>query len=122
VYLEDEDQFLVCMTHELGYGEWDALKDEVRRAWQFRFDWFIKSRSAAELGRRVDVLIRIIEKEGRKPKPARRRRQHRVDQAEAAHHRQQLGRRRLGAAAAQARQKSRHRSGRQHQRRPGRRR
>jgi hypothetical protein len=68
IYLEDEDQFLVCMTHELGYGEWDALKDEVRRAWQFRFDWFIKSRSAAELGRRVDVLIRIIEKEGRKPK------------------------------------------------------
>jgi superfamily II DNA or RNA helicase len=70
IYLEDEDQFLVCMTHELGYGEWDALKDEVRRAWQFRFDWFIKSRSAAELGRRVDVLIRIIEKEGRKPKPS----------------------------------------------------
>jgi len=59
------------MTNELGYGQWDALKDEVRRAWQFRFDWFIKSRSAAELGRRVDSLIRLIEKEqsGRPAKP-----------------------------------------------------
>jgi hypothetical protein len=70
-FLEEEDQFLVCMTNELGYGQWDALKDEVRRAWQFRFDWFIKSRSAAELGRRVDSLIRLIEKEqsGRPAKP-----------------------------------------------------
>lgn len=29
----------------------------------FRFDWFIKSRTAVELQRRGDVLIRLIEKE-----------------------------------------------------------
>ena len=63
-YTEEEDQFIVsstirrfdsfsdqslttlqlCMTHKLGYGNWDELHDEIRAAWQFRFDWFIKVR------------------------------------------------------------------------------
>jgi len=62
-FVEEEDVFLVCMTHKLGYGNWEALKDEIRRAWQFRFDWFLKSRTPQELSRRVDMLIRCIEKE-----------------------------------------------------------
>lgn len=62
-FTPEEDRFLVCMTHKVGYGNWDALKYEVRTAWQFRFDWFIKSRTPLELGRRVDTLIRLIEKE-----------------------------------------------------------
>lgn len=62
-YTEEEDQFLVCMTHQLGYGNWEELKNEIRKAWQFRFDWFIKSRTTQELNRRVDTLIRLIEKE-----------------------------------------------------------
>lgn len=33
------------------------------QAWQFRFDWFFKSRNAAELQRRGDTLIRLVEKE-----------------------------------------------------------
>lgn len=33
------------------------------KAWQFRFDWFFKSRNAAELQRRGDTLIRLVEKE-----------------------------------------------------------
>jgi len=51
------------MTHKLGYGQWDELKAEVRKAWEFRFDWFIKSRTPAELNRRVDALIRLVIKE-----------------------------------------------------------
>jgi SWI/SNF-related matrix-associated actin-dependent regulator of chromatin subfamily A member 5 len=35
-YIEEEDVFLVCMTQKLGYGNWDALKAEIRRAWQVR--------------------------------------------------------------------------------------
>jgi len=62
-YTVEEDQFLVCMTHQLGYGNWEELKLSVRKSWQFRFDWFLKSRSPLELGRRVDILIRLIEKE-----------------------------------------------------------
>eukprot|EP00871_Galdieria_phlegrea_P001679 jgi/Galph1/2511/GphlegSOOS_G1164.1 len=62
-FVEEEDRFLVCMTHKLGYGRWEELKMEIRKAWQFRFDWFIKSRTPLELRRRVDMLIRAIEKE-----------------------------------------------------------
>jgi len=61
-YTEEEDQFLVCMSHKLGYGAWDQLKLEIRKAWQFKFDWFLKSRTPLELNRRVDTLIRLIEK------------------------------------------------------------
>jgi hypothetical protein len=38
-------------------------QNEVRRAWQFRFDWWIKSRTPQELGHRVDALIKLIQKE-----------------------------------------------------------
>jgi len=62
-FTEEEDRWLVCMTWRLGYGRWEELKLEARRAWQFRFDWFFKSRSPAELRRRVEVLIRVVEKE-----------------------------------------------------------
>jgi len=62
-YTEEEDQFLICMTQKLGYGSWDQLKTEIRKSWQFRFDWFLKSRTPQELSRRVDSLIRLIEKE-----------------------------------------------------------
>lgn len=62
-FTEDEDRFLVCMMNKLGYGAWDQLKQEIRKSWLFRFDWFFKSRTAVELQRRGDVLIRMIEKE-----------------------------------------------------------
>ena len=42
-FTEDEDRFLACMMHKLGYGRWEELKLEIRKAWQFRFDWFIKA-------------------------------------------------------------------------------
>lgn len=62
-FIDEEDRWLVCMTHRLGYGRWEDIKLEVRRAWQFRFNWWLKSRTPIELKRRVDVLIRLIEKE-----------------------------------------------------------
>ena len=43
-FTEEEDRFIVCMTHQLGYGRWEELKYEIRRSWNFRFDWFIKVR------------------------------------------------------------------------------
>ena len=38
-YTEEEDRFMVCMMHKLGYGAWDELKAEIRNSWRFRFDW-----------------------------------------------------------------------------------
>ena len=62
-FTEEEDRFLVCMLARVGYGAWDALRGEVLTAEQFRFDWFLKTRSATDLQRRCDVLVRLIEKE-----------------------------------------------------------
>ena len=62
-FTEEEDRFLVCMMDQLGYGQWEQLKLEIRKAWQFRFDWFLKSRTTAEIQRRCDTLVRLIEKE-----------------------------------------------------------
>jgi len=67
LFTEDEDRFLVCMTNELGYGKWEDLKREVRRSPEFRFDWLFKSRTPIELGRRVDLLIRLIQNESKEP-------------------------------------------------------
>mmetsp|Transcript_59811 Transcript_59811/g.146980 ORF Transcript_59811/g.146980 Transcript_59811/m.146980 type:complete len:856 (-) Transcript_59811:235-2802(-) len=75
-FTEEEDRFIVCMTHQLGYGRWEELKYEIRRSWNFRFDWFIKSRTPKELEARFKQLVRLIEKEleaedaGGKRKPA----------------------------------------------------
>ena len=62
-FTEEEDRYLICMMQRLGYGAWDQLKQEIRKAWNFRFDWFLKSRTSAELQRRCDTLVRLIEKE-----------------------------------------------------------
>merc|ERR1711876_61663 len=65
-YTEEEDRFLVCMLHKLGLDKenvYEDLRAAVRCAPQFRFDWFIKSRTAMELQRRCNTLIMLIEKE-----------------------------------------------------------
>ena len=56
-------QVLLNMMHTYGYGNWERIRVEIRNAWQFNFDWFFKSRNASELGRRADLLIKLVEKE-----------------------------------------------------------
>eukprot|EP01083_Nonionella_stella_P146847 462434_1 len=62
-FITEEDRFLLCAVDRLGYGKWDDLKVTVRSDSRFRFDYFLKSRTAAELGRRVEVLVRLLQKE-----------------------------------------------------------
>jgi len=65
-YTEEEDRFLVCMLHKFGFDKenvYEELRLALRQAPQFRFDWFIKSRTAMELQRRCNTLITLIEKE-----------------------------------------------------------
>lgn len=62
-YQEEEDAFLVCMMHRHGYGAAERIRMEIRRAWQFRFNWYFKSRSAQDIQKRCDLLVRIIERE-----------------------------------------------------------
>ncbi|GAM25015.1 hypothetical protein SAMD00019534_081900, partial [Acytostelium subglobosum LB1] len=62
-YNTEEDVFLVCKTQELGYGAWDELKEEIRKAPQFKFDWMIQTRTTQELKARCDQLLKYIIKE-----------------------------------------------------------
>jgi SWI/SNF-related matrix-associated actin-dependent regulator of chromatin subfamily A member 5 len=63
VYQQEEDAFLLTMMHRHGYGAARRIQLEIRRAWQFRFNWFFKSRSPEEIQKRCDVLVRVVEKE-----------------------------------------------------------
>ncbi|KAF7726733.1 hypothetical protein EC973_008507 [Apophysomyces ossiformis] len=65
-YNEDEDRFLIVMLEKYGYGTenvYDHIRREIRHSPQFRFDWFFKSRTSQELGRRCNTLIGLIQKE-----------------------------------------------------------
>jgi SWI/SNF-related matrix-associated actin-dependent regulator of chromatin subfamily A member 5 len=62
-YQEQEDAFLICMMYRHGYGAAERIRMEIRRAWQFRFDWYFKSRDSDHIQKRCDYLIRVIEKE-----------------------------------------------------------
>ena len=58
VNLRDFTSFLlngVAWNHR-----WEELKTEIRRSWNFRFDWFIKSRSQKELEARYAVRVRHL--------------------------------------------------------------
>lgn len=65
-YTEDEDRFLVCTLHNLGFdtdGVYDQLRQAVRNEPSFRFNWYIRSRTSTELDKRCKTLIPLIEKE-----------------------------------------------------------
>lgn len=53
----------LTMTYKHGYGKWDAVKAEIANNWNFRFDWFVNSRTTIELQKRCDYLLKLIEKE-----------------------------------------------------------
>eukprot|EP00741_Cyanophora_paradoxa_P007456 tig00000128_g7211.t1 len=62
-FTEDEDRFLLTAVAQHGFGEWELIKNEVRKAPQFRFDYYMKSRTPLELCRRFEQLVKLIEKE-----------------------------------------------------------
>ncbi len=58
-FIPEEDRFLLCAMHEVGYGQWEQIKLLIRTAYHFRFNWFIKSRSPLEINRRCDTLLKV---------------------------------------------------------------
>lgn len=57
-----EDRLLLYWCRALGYGEWQSLRAKIRRDAEFRFDYFLKSRTISQLNRRVDTLLRAMNK------------------------------------------------------------
>ncbi|KAI7864689.1 SNF2 family N-terminal domain-containing protein [Spinellus fusiger] len=65
-YSEKEDRFLLVMLDKYGYGTenvYNYIRAEIRQAPQFRFSWFLKSRSSQEIQRRCNTLIGLVQKE-----------------------------------------------------------
>lgn len=58
-YTKEEDCFLLYNSWKNGYGDWQALKEYCCNDNEFQFSYFLKSRTSTELGRRVDVLLRL---------------------------------------------------------------
>ncbi|KAJ1540037.1 hypothetical protein HK405_012122, partial [Cladochytrium tenue] len=56
---------VVCLE-KFGYGSddvYERIREEIKRSSLFRFDWFIKSRTAVELSRRCSTLVALLQKE-----------------------------------------------------------
>lgn len=65
-YSDEEDRFLVCALARHGVGSddvYEKIKKEILEWPMFRFDWFIKSRTPIEIGRRCSTLISLVQKE-----------------------------------------------------------
>lgn len=65
-YSDEEDRFLVCALARHGVGSddvYEKIKAEILTWPMFRFDWFIKSRTPIEIGRRCTTLISLVQKE-----------------------------------------------------------
>lgn len=57
------DRRFGSFEHQLSSQEILNVPVQIRASPLFRFDWFIKSRTAIELQRRCNTIITLIEKE-----------------------------------------------------------
>ncbi|KAL7674536.1 hypothetical protein ACOME3_000813 [Neoechinorhynchus agilis] len=65
-FTEQEDRFLIYHLHRLGFDNenvYDDILQLFRYEDAFRFDWYIKSRTPADLKSRCNHLIVLLEKE-----------------------------------------------------------
>lgn len=62
-FSRDSDIILLCLTNKHGYGHWQEIKKAIRRDSRCRFDHLFLSRNEQELSRRVDILVKALEKE-----------------------------------------------------------
>lgn len=62
-FSKESDIILICLTNQFGYGKWREIKKAIRRDARCRFDHLFLSRNEQELQRRVDILVKALEKE-----------------------------------------------------------
>jgi uncharacterized protein (DUF952 family) len=62
-FSKEADIVLLCITNEQGYGNWSQIKYAIRRDTRVRFDHLFMSRNESELQKRVDLLVKALEKE-----------------------------------------------------------
>ena len=62
-YTYEDDQYLIYITNKYGYGNWDDIMRDVKTSEDLLFNYYLKSRNKAEIQKRVDYLVKLIEKE-----------------------------------------------------------
>jgi SWI/SNF-related matrix-associated actin-dependent regulator of chromatin subfamily A member 5 len=65
-FSKESDVILLCLTHRYNYGNWGKIKRALRQETKCRFDHLLLSRTEKELQRRVDILVKGLEKENQK--------------------------------------------------------
>ena len=65
IHSREGDIVLLLATHKIGYGNWKLIRKHIRRESRGRFDHILLTRTETELKKRVDLLIKSIEKEAR---------------------------------------------------------
>lgn len=66
VYSKLEDRFILYCVHKFGlFSEnlMEKIKEEISLSELFRFDWYMLSRTAQEIGRRVNTLLLALSRE-----------------------------------------------------------
>ena len=59
----EDDQYLIYVTNKCGYGNWDEILKDVKTSEELLFNYYLKSRNKLEIQKRVDYLVKLIEKE-----------------------------------------------------------
>ena len=62
-YSYEDDQYLIFITNKYGYGNWDKIMKDVKTSEDLLFNYYLKSRNKSEIQKRVDYLVKLIEKE-----------------------------------------------------------
>lgn len=65
-YSEDEDRFLIVRLADYGLSSddvYERIRLDVLHYPEFRFNWFIKSRTPVELARRCNTLLMLVVRE-----------------------------------------------------------
>ena len=59
----EDDQYLIYVTNKYGYGNWDDIMKDLKTSEDLLFNYYLKSRNKAEIQKRVDYLVKLIERE-----------------------------------------------------------
>jgi len=62
-FSNDEDNYLLFLTFNYGYGNWEDIIKAIRLSEEFMFNYFFKSRDKSEIQRRIDYLVKLLERE-----------------------------------------------------------
>ena len=72
-FTTEEDKFLLTCLFDSGYGNWDEIRTQIKQLGKFRFNFWLQTRSEANIQERCDYLVNLIEMEINKaPKKQRK--------------------------------------------------